>query len=387
MTEHLGGANGGAGGDRHHTAGPGTVPSFGAEISGAVVEGGVVVHFGDPVREQRALAAGRAAAPLADRTVIAVRGEDRLTWLDSITSQSVSTLAAGESTELLVLTPQGHIEHAAAVLEDGETTWLITDAADAPGLAKWLTMMRFRSRVEVAERDDLVVVGFAPEGKAAEAIVPLAQGRVWRDPWSVVSAGGWQYAQTDEHPGAERAWCEAIVDRNEASEGDVFAGAEPAGTAASEALRIAAWRPRWAGEVDEKAIPHESDWLRSAVHLNKGCYRGQETVAKVHNLGHPPRRMVMLHLDGSESALPAPGAPVFDGDREVGRVTSVARHHELGPIALAIVSRRTAADAALVVDADGTRVAASQEVIVPADAGATAEIPRITRLSRRPLAE
>jgi folate-binding protein YgfZ len=155
---------------------------------------------------------------------------------------------------------------------------------------------------------------------------------------------------------------------------------------ALEALRIAAWRPRFATEVDDKTIPHELDWLRSAVHLHKGCYRGQETVAKVHNLGHPPRRLVMLHLDGSESVLPQPGDPVAVDDKVVGHITSAARHHELGPIALAVVKRNTDPDAVLTVTSDGTAIAASQEVIVPPDAGAVANVPRLPRLGqvRRP---
>ncbi|MGO1770297.1 MAG: CAF17-like 4Fe-4S cluster assembly/insertion protein YgfZ [Microbacterium sp.] len=354
---------------------------LGAGLDGAVVDEGAVTHFGDPMREQRALAAGAALVPLGDRAVISVTGEDRLTWLDSITSQKLTGLAAGDSTELLVLSPQGHVEHAAAVREDGETAWLIADAGDAAGLAKWLTMMRFRSRVEVTARPDLAVVGFVPGGAAEEAVPPE---RVWRDPWQAVTPGGWQYAQATEHPGADRPWCEAILDREEAEA--LLASGQRAGTAAAEALRIAAWRPRWAAEVDERAIPHESDWLRSAVHLDKGCYRGQETVAKVHNLGHPPRRLVLLHLDGSESVLPERGAVVRQGQREAGRITSVARHHELGPIALAVVTRRTAADETLTVDADGAAIAAAQEIIVPGDAGATAEVPRLTRLSRRRLA-
>src|SRR5690606_12522582 len=142
----------------------------------------------------------------------------------------------------------------------------------------------------------------------------------------------------------------------------------------------------WAAEVEDRSIPHETDWIRSAVHLSKGCYRGQETVAKVHNLGHPPRRLVLLHLDGSDAVLPEPESPVLAGDAEVGRITSAARHHEDGPIALAILSR-SAPVGDLVVLADGVRVAAAQQVIVPADAGATAHVPRITRLSRRPVAE
>jgi folate-binding protein YgfZ len=158
-----------------------------------------------------------------------------------------------------------------------------------------------------------------------------------------------------------------------------------AGTLALEALRIAAWRPRAATEVDATTIPHELDWLRSAVHLTKGCYRGQETVAKVHNLGHPPRRLVMLHLDGSDGVLPAAGdavsAPGNDGATVVGRVTAAALHHELGPIALAVVKRTADPVATLTVQTeDGTVVSAAQELVVPPDAGAEADIPRLPRL-------
>ena len=145
-------------------------------------------------------------------------------------------------------------------------------------------------------------------------------------------------------------------------------------------MRIAAWRPRFGTEVDEKTIPHELDWLRSAVHLSKGCYRGQETVAKVHNLGHPPRRLVMLHLDGSDAVLPSEGDDVVLDDKTVGRVTSVGRHYELGPIALAVIKRNTDPEATLTVPVGDTIVAAAQEIIVPPSAGATADVPRLPRL-------
>jgi folate-binding protein YgfZ len=134
---------------------------------------------------------------------------------------------------------------------------------------------------------------------------------------------------------------------------------------ALEALRIAAWRPRFSTEVDEKSIPHELDLLRSAVHLDKGCYRGQETVARVHTLGRPPRRLTLLHLDGSENALPTVGADLTLEDRTVGRVGSSARHHELGPIALALVKRNVPLDAT--VYAGG--LVAAQEVIVDPEVG------------------
>lgn len=360
-------------------------------LPGAVAGDRGVAHFGDPVREQRRLAAGDALVALEDRTVVEVSGPERLGWLDSITSQSVGRLSAGDSTELLVLDPQGRVEHAAGVVDDGASTWLIADAADAEALATWLTRMKFRTQASVEVRSDLVLVGFVDGGTAAQSVQAAAASDdrlplVWADPWQQVALGGHQYAEVVDHPGATLAWRVAILSPDAA---DALAGAlEPeavAGLLAAEALRVAAWRPRWAAEVDDRSLPHESDWIRTAVHLNKGCYRGQETVAKVHNLGHPPRRLAALQLDGSDAVLPEPGAAVFAGDDEVGHITSVARHHEDGPIALAILARR-APVGDLVVRAEGIDIAAAQQVIVPGDAGATADIPRLTRLSRRPSA-
>lgn len=365
-----------------------------SQIPGAVLDDDVVSHFGDPTREQRALDRGTALSPLSDRTIVEVEGADRLTWLDSITSQSLLRLQPGDSTELLVLDPQGRVEHAAGVVDDGVSTWLIADAGDAPALAAWLKRMVFRARAVVTVRDDLSAVGVIAGGVAEELAVGAAITShevplVWSDPWNAVQPGGHQYHLGEDHPGAEYAWRIAIVDADATAalvaRVDARADVTWAGALAAEALRVAAWRPRWAREVDDRSIPHETDWIRSAVHLSKGCYRGQETVAKVHNLGHPPRRLTALHVDGSDSIFPAPGDVVLAGDDEVGHITSVARHHELGPIALAILSRRAPADVLVVRTADGD-VAASQEIIVPAEAGATANVPRLTRLSRRPTA-
>lgn len=359
-----------------------------ALVPGAVVDEHGLVHVGNPLVEQRALAAGAAVAPLGDRRVLAVGGEDRLSWLDSVSSQALAQLPPGESTELLILDPHGHVEHAASVLDDGEATWLIVDAADADALLAWLLRMRFRLRVTPRdESEGYAVVGGARAAlEAIAAAAPAGVPLVWRDPWPGVTAGGHAYSVVDPHPGAERDWAEAIVTRAEeeriaqaAARGELAL----AGLVAADALRVAAWRPRWSREVDERTLPHEVDWLRTAVHLSKGCYRGQETVAKVHNLGHPPRRLTALDLDGSESVLPAPGATVRAGDDVVGVVTSVAQHFEDGPIALALVRRTTPVDATLFVDTPDTAVSASQEVVVPPEAGATASIPRITRLSRR----
>lgn len=359
-------------------------------VPGAVSGEAGILHFGNPLAEQRALAAGSALVPRDDRAVIAVDGSDRLGWLDSLTSQALKGLTPGDSTELLVLDPHGHIEHAAAVLDDGETTWLIVDAADAAGLLTWLTRMRFRMQVTPRDASDeyAVVASVAGAGLIPDSLVAAPAGvpLVWRDPWPGVVDGGHAYAAPVSHPGADRPWVETIVPRADLAQlaDAATAGELPvAGLLAAEALRVAAWRPRWASEVDERALPHEADWMRTAVHLAKGCYRGQETVAKVHNLGHPPRRIALLHLDGSDSVLPDPGAVVRAGDREVGSITSAAHHFEDGPIALALLKRTAPGDVDLIVETADGEISAAQQTIVPADAGATAGVPRLPRLSRR----
>jgi folate-binding protein YgfZ len=334
-------------------------------------------HYGNPIGEQRALAAGEAIVELSDRDVLTVTGPDRLSWLDSLTSQSIARLAPGESAETLLLDPSGRVEYAIRVLDDGETAWLLLDAGSGDGLLAFLDGMRFMLRVEVADRS----AEFATIGSLG-ATVPAAESNgiplVWHDPWRAVVAGGHQYALPAQHPGADWGYSETLLERARLAELDALPAA---GTLALEALRIAAWRPRAATEVDATTIPHELDWLRSAVALSKGCYRGQETVAKVHNLGHPPRRLVLLHLDGSDGVLPAAGDPVANGDTVVGRVTAAALHHELGPIALAVVKRSADPAATLTVtSSDGTAIAAAQEVVVPPDAGAEADVPRLPRL-------
>lgn len=330
-------------------------------------DAGVAWHYGDPTAEQRALVRGAAVVDQSHLGVVTVTGPDRLSWLHSITSQQLTDLVPRTSTETLVLSPQGHIEHAAAVVDDGAVTWLVTQTAAA--LAAWLDSMRFMLRVEVADvSEQWAAIGepVAAEGAPGEPVT-------WADPWPRTAPGSTRYGPADaEHPGADRPWRLVLVPRAELVEQVAArerAGWLLAGTWASEALRVEAWRPRFATEVDHRSLPHELDWLRTAVHLHKGCYRGQETVARVHNLGRPPRRLVMLHLDGSGHLLPTPGAAVravVDGP-VVGTLTSSARHHELGPVALAVLKRSAPADVDLLVDEDGGAVAAGQVVVVPPD--------------------
>ncbi|MRG61037.1 folate-binding protein [Agromyces sp. CFH 90414] len=365
------------------------------------VDAGVAGHYGNPIVEQRRLEQGRAIVDLSARGIVTVTGPDRLSWLHSMASQALARLAPGESAEALLLDANGHIEHAAHVVDDGATTWLVVEGDEAASLAAFLDRMRFMLRVEVADASaDWAVVaamGVEPLDAAVPAASPNGVALDWVDPWR--GASGHQYSRDAQHPSSEWTWTERIVPRAALAEAAaaVTAGrVEAAGALAAEALRIAAWRPRFATEVDEKAIPHELDWLRSAVDLGKGCYKGQETVAKVLNLGRPPRRLVLLHLDGSDTVLPAPGEPVVgekvrpepeagaEPERKVvGRITSSAMHHELGPIALAVIKRAVPADLQLIVESHGIDVAAAQVEIVPADAGAAVDVPRLPRLGVR----
>lgn len=335
-------------------------------LPGAVAgEHGGVLHYGQPIREQRTFERG-ALVSLA-REVLQLTGPDRLTWLDSITSQQLH-LQPGESTEDLVLSPNGKIEFAMKLVDDGESLWIIVDPGVRTPLAEFLTRMRFMRQVEIIPRDDQTVVGVS-------AALDAPDGVVWTDRWPNVAPGGVRYGSFE--PDVPWQWREAIVDADAQLPTDAVAG-----QVAFEAARIAAGRPA-AADADERAIPHELDWLTTAVHLNKGCYRGQETVAKVHNLGAPPRRLTLLHLDGSDSVMPVAGAEVKHGEKTAGHVTSAAYHHELGPIALALLKRSVPADADLTVFAgdDGTHaIAAAQEVLVPQDAGSANKPPRLPRL-------
>ena len=317
-------------------------------------DAGVAAHYGDPVREQRLLAEGLAVVDLSHRGVVTVSGADRLSWLHSLTTQHLSELAPYTSTETLVLSPQGHVEHAVHVVDDGERTWLTLESGAAAELVAWLERMRFLLRVEVADVSDRYAVLGEPIAAEARPGEPVA----WRDPWPGPVGDTACYGPEADHPGAERPWRELVVPRGALREA---VGDRPlAGVWAAEAARVAAWRPRLGWETDHRTIPHELDWLRTAVHLQKGCYRGQETVARVHNLGRPPRRLVFCHLDGSGHVLPSPGAELRAGDRVVGRLTTVARHAVDGPIALGVVRRGTPVDALLTADS----TAAAQTVIV-----------------------
>jgi folate-binding protein YgfZ len=311
---------------------PGAVPAEG-------VDEGVAAHYGDLFREQRALADGAGFVDLSHRGVVTVTGEDRLAWLHLLLTQHVSELPPGEATEALILSANGHIEHALYLVDDGETVWAHVEPETQEALIAYLESMKFFYRVEVADRTADIAVVHLPAGSIAE----VPEG----------------VAVRETPHGRDLFLPRADLEAYAAQAGP------PAGILAYEALRVEQHRPRLGFETDHRTIPHELGWIGSAVHLQKGCYRGQETVARVQNLGKPPRRLVFLHLDGSEVHLPVAGTELRlaqDGPdgRKIGFITTSARHHELGPVALALVKRNVAVDAPLVAG----DTAAAQEVVV-----------------------
>jgi len=295
------------------------------QLPGAVaaegIDAGVAAHYGSFNLEQRTLVGGEGFVDLSHRDVLRITGPDRLTWLHSLTTQHLSDLPSGEWTQALVLSPQGHVEHAFTGVDDGEAFTAHTEPGAGGPLLEFLQRMVFMTRVEISDVTDELAVAWRPKGYD---LVPRDQLTTYAE-----------------------------------------AAGPACGLWAFEALRIERGEPRFGVDTDHRTIPNEAGWIPSAVHLDKGCYRGQETVARVHTLGRPPRRLTLLHLDGSENRLPERGADLTQGDKVVGFVGSSARHHELGPIALALVKRNVPLDATL--DADG--LVASQEVVVDPEVG------------------
>jgi folate-binding protein YgfZ len=287
---------------------------------------GAIWHFGQPAQEQRALAEGKAWADLSHLSIIAVSGEDRVKWLHDLTTQHLLSIQAGDWLPAMILDHNGHVEYQFNLVDDGKEIFIVIDTSYAEGLLAYLLKMRFMLKVDVRDAS--------------------SEFAVLRAPGTPTEIGG-PYALV---PRSELDAMKMVFNES----------AKEVGTWSLDAERVAAGRPRHGIDSDHKAIPNELGVLNKDVHMNKGCYRGQETVAKVFNLGAPPRRLVMLHLDGSAVVFPAPGTPVMLNDVQVGFLGTVARHHELGPIALALVKRSTPTDAVLTIEG----ITAAQEIIV-----------------------
>lgn len=307
-------------------------------------------HFGNPLLEQRKLQAGEAYVERVDQCVIRVSGPDAKSWLHSLLTQDILNLSNGESTEALLLSPQGHIEQQLKIVIDGDDVLIALPKERVNGFVSWLEKMRFRSKVSIEQTS---LKSFGLFGKPTPG--------AWQDPFSIERSSSVSYNPNRANFNYFEIFSETAPTK------------EPAGLMAFRALRIAAGRPDIV-DVDDKSLPHEFDWLLSAIHLSKGCYRGQESVSKVHNLGHPPRRLTILNLENGDD-LATVGDLVFYQEKQVGKVVAAALHYELGSIALALVARNTPY-LDLLVESGARKVFAAQHVLVPADAGKAANLPR-----------
>lgn len=324
-------------------------------------------HYGDPLGEQRTAVRRAAVVDRSHRFVLSIAGAERLTWLHTITSQHIAALTEGQSAESLDLDLNGRVLNHFVLTELDGTVWIDTEGDRGPALLEFLRKMVFWADAQPVESEHAVLSLLGPQ--APEVLAALGVTTV-PGVYEAVALPGGGFVRRMPWPSADSF--DLLIPRAELADRLRLlteAGAAPAGMWAFEALRVAAVRPRLGLDTDERTIPHEARWIggvaeHGAVHLDKGCYRGQETVARVHNLGKPPRHLVLLHLDGSADERPAPGDDVTAGGRAVGRLGTVIDHYELGPIALALIKRTIPVDAQLTA---GPTAASIDPDSVPAD--------------------
>jgi len=280
-----------------------------------------------------------------DLATLALSGADVLRYLHAVSTQHTLDLVPGDASQALLLSPKGRIEFAfrLVVLEQGAL--LDTDAEAAPALAERLARFVFRHDVAVG----------TPRPRAATLLGPGA-GTVLEAAGLPVPGPGRAAAAGPElvvrdtpvgvdllGPGAPAA--AAALER---------AGAAPGPARLWELARVARGLPAAGRELTDDVLAEEAGLLGSHVHLDKGCYPGQETVARVHNLGQVQRRLAGLRFEPSGDGLPAPRTDlVADDGRRAGQLRSVVDHPTLGPIGLAYVRR---------VVEDGRRVRAGDHV-------------------------
>jgi hypothetical protein len=336
-------------------------------------DAGAVWHYGDPLGEQRAAETDAVLVDRSHRAVLTLTGKDRQTWLHSLTTQHVSDLPDGASTQNLSLDGQGRVEDHWVQTELGGVTYLDTEPWRGEPLLGYLRKMVFWSEV-IPDSADMAVLSLLGPRLADQAVLDaLGLDALPAELIATSAGGGFVRRMPDSTNG--QIELDLAVPRADSADWQsrlTRAGVRSAGVWAFEAHRVVhripALRPRLGVDTDERTIPHEVGWIggptEGAVHLDKGCYRGQETVARVHNLGRPPRMLVLLHLDGSVDR-PATGDPVLAGNRAIGRLGTVVDHVDLGPVALALVKRGLPVDTRLTTGPQGSVAAVIDVDSVP----------------------
>ena len=348
-------------------------------------DAGATWHYGDPLGEQRAAQTDAVLVDRSHRVVLTLTGKDRQAWLHNISTQHVSELPDRASTENLSLDGQGRVEDHWIQTELDGVTYLDTEPWRGQPLLDYLSRMVFWSEVTPAATDLAVLSLLGPRLADQPVLDALGIDALPADMTAVpLPDGGFLRRMNSATDG--QIELDLLVARDQVAamrQRLTQAKVRPAGVWTYEAHRVAAIRPRLGVDTDERTIPHEVGWIGGpglgAVHLDKGCYRGQETVARVHNLGKPPRMLVLLHLDGSTDR-PSTGDAVRAGGRPVGRLGTLVDHVDLGPVALALLKRGLPADTAMVTGGEADVAAVIDPDSMPADDGVGAGRLAVERL-------
>lgn len=328
-----------------------------------------VLHFGDPAGEYRAARSDAVVFDLSDRSQIEITGRDRAKFLHNFCTNNINALQPGQGCEAFVTNVKGRVLGHVFVFADDESLWIETVAGGGEPLIAHLDRYRISEDVDFHNRTgeigELLVTGPGSARVLEKLGTPAASLGLYAHLRAVIAEiavsirhvdwlgvpGFLISASRDRLADVWRAFCEAAVD--------------PAGSEAFHALRIEAGFPLYGTDISKDNLAQEVARTKRAISFTKGCYLGQEPIARIDALGHVNRELRALRLD----ARPAGGAAVHAGGQEVGAVTSSAvSPTDSGPLALAYLKTKHAAPGTqLTVDCDGRQVPAS--VFWPADLG------------------
>ncbi|MEE9275513.1 MAG: glycine cleavage T C-terminal barrel domain-containing protein [bacterium] len=321
-------------------------------------------HFGDPGEEHRACRAGAVLIDLSHRGKLRFSGSDAAEFLHGMLSNRVSDLAAGEGSYSTFLTRQGKIVSDLTLYRTEEDIAADLPPGMAPRLAEALDAYIIMEQIEVEDRtESLAALGaFGPGARAGLAAAGLEvpglpehghierKGvRIARELWT----GEEGYLLTTPAGEAEGLW-------------DALAGAglRPAGLAAFETLSLEAGVPLYGKDMSEAVNPMQAGLELRAIDFEKGCYLGQEVVAKIKYLGQVNRGLVGIRIEGD--AVPEGNAKVLFGEEEVGALTRAALSPTEGKVlALAYLHRRAMAPGTKVGVRLGEAEAAGEVVALP----------------------
>jgi tRNA-modifying protein YgfZ len=281
--------------------------------------------------QYRALREGAGLVERSGRGMLLVRGSEAVDYLQGQLTNDIEALGPGEGCYAALLDRKGHMQGDMRVLRLDDAVWIDTERQAFAAVQRHLSMYKVGRAVEIAD------VGGE---HAILSLIGPAAGEV-----AGIGALSPEHAHRDAAPGgvavravATDAGVDLICDPGDAEAlrtALVAAGAAEISEDAAEIVRVESGRPRFGLEMTTSTIPQEADIDDRAVSFTKGCYIGQETVARLHYKGRPNRHLRGLRLEAPVAA----GDPVALGERELGRVGTAVISPAHGPIALAVLRR------------------------------------------------